>query len=181
MFKLFLSIIFIGIWASSHPLMAMVGPEQLISANTESLQGQETPWWAEDQSSNNNWEEPDPLEPLNRAIFGFNRVVDGILLKPAAIIYNDTVPDFAKTGVSNFMDNLFSPVTLVNNVLQGEGKQAAETVFRFVLNSTIGILGLMDVAKEMGVPGAPATLSQTFTKWGMESGPYLTPALHRPP
>ncbi len=179
--KIFLIVGFFSVGLYLLPSQAMIGPEQLISGEFDSKEKGETPWWDEDQSAaQQNWDEPDPLEPLNRAIFGFNRLVDGILFKPAAIVYNETLPDFAKTGVSNFIDNLFSPVTFANNVLQAEGKQAAHTFFRFLVNSTIGILGLMDVAKEMGIPGEPATLNQTFAKWGIESGPYLMLPLYGP-
>ena len=79
-----------------------------------------------------------------------------------------------------FLGNLFSPLTLVNNILQGEGKKACRTVFRFVLNSTIGLLGIRDVAKEMGIAGEKATLNQTFAKWGIETGPYFVLPLYGP-
>ncbi len=151
----------------------MVGPEQLIPGQTPESSTEGTPWWAEDQTQSVDVNEPDPLEPLNRVIFGFNQVVDGILLKPIAILYNDTLPDRARTGVTNFMENLFAPVTFGNNLLQAEAEDAARTFFRFVINSTFGMLGLIDVAKEMGVPPKPATLNQTFAKWGVETGPYL--------
>lgn len=154
-------------------VFSMVGPEQLIGDTPTVGLGEDVPWWAEDQSQVALLDEPDPLEPLNRVIFNFNRVADGILIKPIAILYDDIVPETAKTGVTNFMENLFAPVTLANNVLQGEGERAFHTIFRFVINSTIGLLGLMDVAKELGLPSQPATLNQTFAKWGMETGPYL--------
>jgi phospholipid-binding lipoprotein MlaA len=154
--------------------MAMVGPEQLIPGQTpESSSEGGTPWWAEDQTQSVSADDPDPLEPINRVIFGFNQVVDGILLKPIAILYHDTLPDMARTGVTNFMENLFAPVTFGNNLLQAEAEDAARTFFRFVINSTFGMLGLIDAAKEMGVPAKPATLNQTFAKWGVETGPYL--------
>ena len=172
MHKVLLSIVFLSIGFIPFSAFSMVGPEQLLSSNGPES-GTDIPWWAEDQSQVETLDEPDPLEPLNRVVFNFNRVADGILIKPIAILYDNIVPDAAKTGVTNFMDNLFAPVTLANNVLQGEGEQAFHTVFRFVINSTIGILGLMDVAKEIGLPGQPATLNQTFAKWGVETGPYL--------
>lgn len=153
--------------------MAMIAPEQLVLGQTPEAAAEGAPWWAEDQTQVETVDEPDPLEPMNRAIFSFNQVADGILLKPLAVLYRDVVHDTAKTGVNNFMENLFAPVTLGNNVLQGEPEDAARTFFRFVINSTFGMLGLIDVAKEMGVPARPATLNQTFAKWGVETGPYL--------
>ena len=171
--KVLLSIVFLSIGFIPLNAFSMVGPEQLVSDTPADHSSEDTPWWAEDQSQVETLEGPDPLEPLNRVIFDFNRVADGILIKPIAILYDNIVHDAAKTGVTNFMDNLFAPVTLVNNVLQGEGTQAFHTIFRFVINSTVGILGLMDVAKEIGLPNQPATLNQTFAKWGVETGPYL--------
>ncbi|RZI46663.1 MlaA family lipoprotein [Candidatus Finniella inopinata] len=180
MYNILLPILFLSMGFLSAPVFSMVGPEQLVGDAPASSGGEATPWWAEDQSQVEKLDEPDPLEPLNRVVFNFNRVADGVLIRPIAILYDDIVHDVAKTGVSNFMENLFSPVTLGNNILQGEGERAFHTIFRFVINSTIGLLGLMDVAREMGLPGHPATLNQTFAKWGVETGPYLVLALLGP-
>lgn len=115
----------------------------------------------------------DPIEPLNRAIFDFNLVVDGTIIKPAAQVYRGVLPEGARTGIHNALDNLRSPIVFANDVLQGETQRAAITAWRFVINSTIGILGIFDVAKEAGYPGHSEDFGQTFAKWGIGEGPYL--------
>ncbi|MBY0281288.1 MAG: VacJ family lipoprotein [Alphaproteobacteria bacterium] len=130
-------------------------------------------WWAKGFDDEHVLAEPDPLEPMNRAFFNFNRVLDGILLKPLAIGYDTVLPHPAKEGVTNFLDNLSSPLSMVNYTLQGEGEKTLETFARFLINTTFGIFGLVDVAKEIGIPSHPATFNQTLAKWGVETGPYL--------
>jgi len=88
----------------------------------------------------------DPLEPVNRAIFDFNEVVQDAFLRPITRFYNDTVPATVRLGISNFINNLSTPVTLANDILQGEGQRALETVGRAMVNSTFGILGFSDLA-----------------------------------
>lgn len=118
-------------------------------------------------------ENNDPLEPLNRILFGFNEIFDGTLLKPISIMYRGLIPEYGRNGVANFIDNIFSPIVFVNHVLQGQGERAMTTVVRFFINSTIGLLGLFDAAKEIGMPGYEATFNQTLTVWGADTGPYL--------
>lgn len=118
-------------------------------------------------------ESNDPLEPLNRFFFGFNQIFDGTLLKPISIMYRGLIPQYGRNGIANFIDNIFSPVVFINHLLQGQGERAATTFVRFFLNSTIGILGLFDAAKEIGMPGYEATFNQTLTVWGADTGPYL--------
>jgi phospholipid-binding lipoprotein MlaA len=132
-------------------------------------------WWGnlEDEKNTQSPEERDPLEPVNRFFFYINRVVDGLLLKPAAIVYRDSVNDTAKVGISNAVDNAFAPLSVVNYTLQGNGQQATVTLFRFLINTTVGILGLVDVAKEMGLDAKPTTMNETLMTWGVEAGPYL--------
>lgn len=130
-------------------------------------------WWAKNFDDEHVLAEPDPLEPMNRVFFNFNRVLDGILLKPMAIGYDNLLPRPAKDGVTNFMDNLFAPLGVVNYCMQGEGKRSFETFSRFLINTTFGFFGLVDVAKEIGIPSHPATFNQTLASWGIETGPYL--------
>ncbi|MES2253304.1 MAG: VacJ family lipoprotein [Pseudomonadota bacterium] len=118
-------------------------------------------------------DEPDPLEPLNRVTFGFNRIIDGLLLKPIATLYDTTVHETGKVGALNVVDNAFAPVVFINHTLQGEGEKACRTVFRFVINTTIGFLGLVDVASEMGLPKEPTTMNETFATWGVGTGLYI--------
>jgi phospholipid-binding lipoprotein MlaA len=115
----------------------------------------------------------DPIEPVNRAIFDFNLVVDGAVIKPAAQVYRDVLPERARNGIHNALQNLRSPIVFANDVLQGETQRAAITAWRFVINSTIGILGIFDVAKEAGYPPHSEDFGQTFAKWGIGEGPYL--------
>ncbi|SJZ69984.1 phospholipid-binding lipoprotein MlaA [Enhydrobacter aerosaccus] len=93
----------------------------------------------------------DPLETPNRFIFSINRAVDTIALRPVAVLYRDTVPDPAQKGVHNAVTNLGEPITALNEAVQGKAHRAATTMARFLINSTIGVAGLFDVAKSMGL------------------------------
>ncbi len=115
----------------------------------------------------------DPGEPTNRAIFGVNRALDSVLLKPAAIVYMDYTPEIFQTTIHNLLNNLRSPVIFFNDILQGEFRRAGTTFFRFVVNSTIGFLGLADPATEMGLAGHNEDFGQTLAIWGVPEGPYL--------
>ena len=116
----------------------------------------------------------DPLEPLNRAIFSFNETVDGLILDPAQQIYGALVPDPAKTGIRNFLDNLRAPVIFANDVLQGEGERAGTTLARFLVNSTFGIGGIFDAASGFGIGERhDEDFGQTLGTYGIGEGPYL--------
>ena len=115
----------------------------------------------------------DPLEPLNRAIFGFNLAIDKALLRPVSIAYRDVIPKPGRDGVRNFLDNLENPVVLANDVLQGSPQRAGTTVGRFVINSTIGIAGLLDVATGFGLERHDEDFGQTLGVWGFPEGPFL--------
>lgn len=115
----------------------------------------------------------DPLEGLNRSIYAFNTTADKLVLRPVAKGYDTIVPNPAKAGVSNFFSNLGEPLSAVNNLLQGKVDRALGSTYRFVVNSTVGILGLFDVAKHQGVNKTPEDLGQTLATWGVKPGPYL--------
>lgn len=116
----------------------------------------------------------DPLEPLNRGIFQFNRVVDGLVLEPAARMYRMATPQFVRTGVSNFLDNLRTPVVLANDLLQGEFERAELTLGRFMLNTILGVGGFIDVGGKVGMPDRHyEDFGQTLAVYGVGSGPYL--------
>ena len=115
----------------------------------------------------------DPFEDLNRDIFIFNEKLDEKLLKPAALTYRKVTPQFARTGVTNFFNNLEEIDTTINQVLQGEIKYAFSDASRFVINSTIGLLGLIDVASKMGLERHEEDFGQTLGVWGFNSGPYI--------
>ena len=115
----------------------------------------------------------DPLEPLNRSIFGFNETVDRTVLQPVATAYKDGVPSAVRRGVSNFFDNLKDILSVPNNVLQFKVQAAAEGVLRVVVNTTLGVVGLFDVASELGLERYPEDFGQTLGHWGLGAGPYL--------
>ena len=122
----------------------------------------------------------DPLEPANRVIFAFNRAIDAAILKPLARIYRDFTPKVFQDAVSNILANLRTPVVLANDVLQGEGKRAGNTLARFVVNSTVGLGGMMDVASEISMPRHAEDFGQTLAVWGAPEGPYLMLPLFGP-
>ena len=115
----------------------------------------------------------DPFEDLNRDIFIFNEKLDEKLLKPAALTYRKVTPQFARTGVTNFFNNLDEIDTTINQVLQGEIKYAFNDAGRFVINTTIGLFGLIDVASKMGLERHEEDFGQTLGVWGFDSGPYI--------
>lgn len=120
--------------------------------------------------------EPDPRDPwesLNRGIYEFNTDFDNKLLKPVAEGYVEVVPQTARTGVSNFFNNLGDVVVLANDLLQFKLRQATSDFSRLVWNTTVGIGGLIDVATPMGLPKHNEDFGQTLGHWNVGSGPYL--------
>src|SRR5262245_49137140 len=107
----------------------------------------------------------DPLETPNRFVFAINRTVDMIAVRPAAVIYRDWVPEPAQKSVRNLLDNLGEPVTAINEVFQGDPSRAATTMARFLVNSTIGLAGLFDVASMMGLERTKTDAGQTIGIW----------------
>jgi len=124
-------------------------------------------------ATNPNPEANDPFEPTNRAIFDANDALDKAIALPIAKAYVDVVPEFARTGVHNFLSNLNLPVTFANDVLQGEVDRAGQTLARLAINSTIGIGGLIDVGTDLDIPAHTEDFGQTLAVWGVEEGPYL--------
>lgn len=118
-------------------------------------------------------ENNDRLEPFNRAMFSVDQALDTVIFRPVAWTYREIVPDPARRGVTNFLRNLRSPITLANNVLQGDVDRAGQTIGRFIVNSTFGILGFGDVATGLGVPYHYEDFGQTMAKWGVGDGSYL--------
>jgi phospholipid-binding lipoprotein MlaA len=115
----------------------------------------------------------DPFENANRAIFKFNRQAVRFVLRPIANGYHRVTPDPVERGVSRFLDNLSSPIVIVSDLLQGKFKQAGADTGRFLINSTAGLLGFLDVARHMGLESHDEDIGQTFGKWGIGQGPYL--------
>jgi phospholipid-binding lipoprotein MlaA len=115
----------------------------------------------------------DPLESINRGIFGFNDVVDRALLKPVATVYRDATPRLVQKGVSNFLNNLEDVWSAVNNALQLRGQDTGDSIGRVMVNTTVGILGLFDVASDLNIDRHPANFGLTLGRWGVKPGPYL--------
>lgn len=115
----------------------------------------------------------DPFEPVNRGIYQFNDGVDRLVLKPAAEVYKAVLPQFVRTGVSNFFSNLNDVIVALNNLLQGKLLQSLSDVGRIAVNTTVGLLGFVDVATEIGLEKHNEDLGQTLGYWGIGDGPYL--------
>jgi len=116
----------------------------------------------------------DPLEPVNRAVFDANMYLDHAIMKPVASVYRDNVPDGARTGVHNVLSNMSALYVAGNDLLQGQPHRAADTLGRFVINTTWGLLGIFDVVAENGGPKPHENdVGVTFGVWGLPEGPYL--------
>ena len=115
----------------------------------------------------------DPWERMNRATYRFNDKFDRAIAQPVARGYRKATPHFVQTGVSNFFDNLEYPIVMVNDLLQGQFKPFLSDTGRLLLNTTVGIGGLMDPATAMGLDKNDRDFGQTLGKWGVQSGPYL--------
>ncbi len=114
----------------------------------------------------------DPLEDLNRKTYEFNEKLDSTILKPTAELYSKFPPK-VKQGVTNFFNNLEEIDTSVNQLLQGKPKKSLNDFTRFVINSTIGIGGLFDVASKIGLERHEEDFGQTLAVWGVPEGPYI--------
>lgn len=115
----------------------------------------------------------DPWEPFNRKVFAFNEKVDQVVVKPVAQGYRRVVPSSVRKGVGNVFRNLAEPTTIVNDLLQGKFAQAGDDFFRFLINSSFGVLGWHDVATPLGMERHEEDFGQTFSVWGFARGPYL--------
>lgn len=115
----------------------------------------------------------DPLEPVNRAIYGFNDGFDRVIAKPVAESYRSLVPSLIRTGVSNFFSNLGDLWIAANNLLQGKVADAANDFGRVVINTSVGLLGVIDVATDAGLEKHNEDFGQTLGRWGLASGPYV--------
>lgn len=122
----------------------------------------------------------DPLESFNRSIYSFNEGVDNAVFKPVATAYQTVTPRVARQGVTNVFDNLGDVWSFVNNLLQGQGQGAYNSVVRFTVNSVFGIGGLFDVASEAGIQRYKQDFGQTLGRWGVPTGPYLVLPLWGP-
>ena len=115
----------------------------------------------------------DPWEKTNRVIFNFNEKVDRNFLKPIAKSYENIVPTFVRNGVTNFFNNLGDLLTAVQHILQLDLKSSGESASRFAINSTIGVLGISDVASKFGFSKTVEDSGQTLGTFGIKQGPYI--------
>ncbi len=115
----------------------------------------------------------DPLEPMNRSVDSFNTGLDELVLRPVSKGYSSVIPGGARASVTNFFQNLLVPNTIVNDFLQGKVKRGLQDTYRFVVNSTLGIAGLFDVAAYVGIERHQEDFGQTLAVWGVGQGPYI--------
>ena len=116
---------------------------------------------------------PDPLEKFNRSVFAFNESVDQAMLKPVAKAYKAITPAAVDKGITNFFNNLNDFIVVGNDLLQFKLKQTVTDTGRLLLNSTLGLVGFVDVATELGLPKHEEDFGQTLGYWGLKSGPYI--------
>jgi len=115
----------------------------------------------------------DPLESLNRSMYAFNESLDEAILEPSADVYDYITPNMLQKGFNNFFYNINYPVTIINQLLQGNIEEALQDTLRFSINSSIGVFGLFDPASSMGLPQHDEDFGQTLAVWGVKEGPYL--------
>jgi len=115
----------------------------------------------------------DPLEPTNRTFYAINKGIDEVVLRPLAVAYKWAVPSYGRARIHNVLTNLNSPVILFNDMMQGHPRRSGDTLVRFVVNSTIGVAGIFDVAGDWGYPHHSADFGETLALWGVPPGPYL--------
>lgn len=115
----------------------------------------------------------DPMESWNRTVFKFNDAVDAAVVKPVAIAYRDVLPHWMRSGVGNFFNNLEDLWSGVNNALQLRGLDTADSFGRVLINTTMGLGGVLDVASEMNMERHPANFGLTLGRWGVGAGPFV--------
>lgn len=124
--------------------------------------------------------EADPWEKANRRTYAFNKGLDRWVVKPVTIGYRFVTPKPARTAIANAYGNYGEPANFTNSVLQGKFAQAFRTLDRFILNTTLGVGGIADVATDLGRPREAQDFGQTLARWGVKSGPYLVLPLFGP-
>lgn len=159
----------------SQPLPAGVANEEIALEAVESTEGAPAERMRfSTQSDQEEMAEYDPWEPYNEKMFSFNHdVFDRFLLKPVATAWDKVVPDWMQTSLANAFDNLGMPRRVVNNLLQAKFKRAGLEVVRFFINTTFGIAGFFDIAKDSGLEMYDEDTGQTLGVYGVGPGPYL--------
>ena len=122
----------------------------------------------------------DPIEGVNRVVFEINDTVDGLVLRPVAVLYRDLTPEFVKQGVGNFFHNLREPTIMLNDFFQGKNEEGVESLVRGLVNTTIGIGGVLDIGEEMGYEKHQNDFGLTLAHHGFGPGAYLVIPLYGP-
>ena len=122
----------------------------------------------------------DPYEDLNRVSHALNKGADAVIFRPASQVYGTIAPRPVRTGISNAADNLDTPRSVVNGILQGDVEGAIKNTFRFLINTTIGVLGIFDPAKDFGIEANQVGFGDTMAKWGVREGAYVELPLFGP-
>ena len=115
----------------------------------------------------------DPLEPTNRVFYAINNGIDTVIFRPLAQAYRYVLPGAVRQGIHNVISNIATPGQLTNDMLQGKPRRAGDTAMRFLINTTVGVLGVFDVAKRWGYPDHDADFGMTMATWGVPEGPFL--------
>ncbi|MBT0569440.1 VacJ family lipoprotein [Curvibacter sp. CHRR-16] len=115
----------------------------------------------------------DPLESFNRTMFGFNETMDKYVAKPVATTYRDALPSWFRKGVNNFFSNLDDLWSGVNSIFQGKRQEAGDNIGRFMVNTVVGLCGVLDVASDLGIERHSTNFGYTLGKWGVPPGPYV--------
>ena len=115
----------------------------------------------------------DPNEAFNRKMYAFNQLADRVAIRPVAVGYRKVTNQKTRTLVSNFFANIESPITIANDILQANPKQALKATSRLVINTTIGVLGFFDPASELSIDASTTDFGVTLARWGVPEGPYL--------
>ena len=162
-----------GSWARAWPAAALclalaTAAPQALGSELDELEDDPFADYEEEIEDDN-----DPFEVPNRIIFAMNQTLDVAIIRPIAVLYRDLVPEYLRERVHLALRNLGEPVTLANDLLQGEWDRAGTTADRFLLNSTGGVLGLWDVATDLGHPYHDEDFGQTLGTYGVGEGPYL--------
>ena len=124
-------------------------------------------------SATEHHEYDDPVEGYNRAMFSFNYQVDKYVIKPVAEGYRAVTTPFIRERISSVIDNLKEPISAGNHLLQADPEASVKSLSRFVINSTLGLVGMFDVAEGWGLPKDKTTFNETFAKWCIPQGPFI--------
>ena len=124
-------------------------------------------------ATTNALDERDPWEGFNRSVYSFNETMDDVLFDPVSNVYDFLTPDFLDNGISNFFNNIGQVAVIANDIMQFKFTQAVNDGVRFMINSTLGLLGFFDIMGDAGLHSSEEDFGQTLAHWGVESGPYI--------